>query len=70
MPSPAPLVDSSGEPLYLPPLNGNSLLSETTDQAFSQVFTDLLLLYRRVFEQMVLSGFNRPENGDRAAPPG
>jgi len=23
-------------------------------QAFSQVFTDLLLLYRRVFEQMVL----------------
>lgn len=43
------------EPLYMPPLgNGNTLLADTTDQAFSQVFTDLLLLYRRVFEQMVL----------------
>ncbi len=43
-------------PLYMPSLhnNGNTLLAETTDQAFSQVFTDLLLLYRRVFEQMVL----------------
>jgi transcriptional regulator with XRE-family HTH domain len=67
MQSPAPLVDSDGEPLYLPPLNGNTLLSESTDQAFSQVFTDLLLLYRRIFEQMVLSGFNRPEDGDRAS---
>lgn len=64
MPNPAPLVDADGEPLYLPPLNGNTLLSESTDQAFSQVFTDLLLLYRRIFEQMVLSGFNRPENGE------
>ena len=68
MPNPAPLVDTDGEPLYLPPLNGNTLLSESTDQAFSQVFTDLLLLYRRIFEQMVLSGFNRPQDGDRAAP--
>jgi transcriptional regulator with XRE-family HTH domain len=68
MPSPAPLVDSGGEPLYVPPLNGNTLLAEGTDQAFSQVFTDLLLLYRRIFEQMVLSGFNRPQDGDRAAP--
>ena len=67
MPNPAPLVDTDGEPLYLPPLNGNTLLSESTDQAFSQVFTDLLLPYRRIFEQMVLSGFNRPENGDRAS---
>jgi len=43
-------------PLYMPALhnNGNTLLADTTDQAFSQVFTDLLLLYRRVFEQMVL----------------
>ena len=42
--------------LYMPSLhnNGNTLLADTTDQAFSQVFTDLLLLYRRVFEQMVL----------------
>ncbi|MFL6235009.1 MAG: helix-turn-helix domain-containing protein [Thermoanaerobaculia bacterium] len=45
----------SPEPLPLPSfLPGNTLLDDTTDQAFSQVFTDLLLLYRRVFEQMVL----------------
>jgi len=43
------------EPLSMPSfLPGNTLLDDTTDQAFSQVFTDLLLLYRRVFEQMVL----------------
>lgn len=59
--------DPNGEPLYLPPLNGNALLSESTDQAFSQVFTDLLLLYRRVFEQVVLSGVERVDEGDRAA---
>jgi transcriptional regulator with XRE-family HTH domain len=42
-------------PLHMPSfLPGNTLLDDTTDQAFSQVFTDLLLLYRRVFEQMVL----------------
>jgi transcriptional regulator with XRE-family HTH domain len=47
---------ASGDPLYMPPLyDGNSLLAGTTDQAFSQVFTDLLLLYRRVFEQRVLT---------------
>jgi transcriptional regulator with XRE-family HTH domain len=65
----APFADSNGEPLYLPPRDGNALLSESTDQAFSQVFTDLLLLYRRVFEQVVLSGVNRRERveeGDRA----
>lgn len=43
------------EPLPLPSfLPGNTLLDDTTDQAFSQVFTDLLLLYRRVFQQRVL----------------
>ena len=43
-------------PLYMPPFpGGNSLLADSTDQAFGQVFTDLLLLYRRVFEQIVLS---------------
>ena len=42
-------------PLTLPSFTpGNTLLDDTTDQAFSQVFTDLLLLYRRIFEQMVL----------------
>jgi transcriptional regulator with XRE-family HTH domain len=53
-----------GEPLYRPSLllDGNSLLADTTDQAFSQVFTDLLLLYRRVFEQVVLPGAGRPDD--------
>ena len=47
---------SSEDPLYLPPLvKGESVLAESTDQAFRQVFTDLLLLYRRVFEQVVLA---------------
>jgi transcriptional regulator with XRE-family HTH domain len=59
-------------PLYLPPLDGNTLLSQSTDQAFNQVFTDLLLLYRRIFEQMVLTGVSRMEQmeeaeGERAA---
>ncbi len=54
---------ASGDPLYMPPLyDGNSLLAGTTDQAFSQVFTDLLLLYRRIFEQRVLTAPEpRPE---------
>lgn len=54
-------------PLYLPPLDGNTLLSQSTDRAFSQVFTDLLLLYRRIFEQMVLTGVQRGEEGEGAA---
>ena len=45
-----------GEPLVLPPLDGHPLLSESTDQAFNRVFTDLLILYRRVFEQLVFTG--------------
>jgi transcriptional regulator with XRE-family HTH domain len=49
--------------LYLPPLvKGESLLAESTDQAFRQVFTDLLMLYRRVFEQVVLTAM--PESED------
>jgi transcriptional regulator with XRE-family HTH domain len=48
-------------PLHMPSfLPGNTLLDDTTDQAFSQVFTDLLLLYRRVFEQMVLPAVTGP----------
>ena len=31
-------------------------LSESTDQAFTRVFSDLLYLYRRVFEQVIFSG--------------
>lgn len=59
--SPAPSPD---EPLYLPSLvlQGSALLSSTTDQAFARVFTDILLLYRSVFEQVVLSGVERPES--------
>jgi transcriptional regulator with XRE-family HTH domain len=55
-----PVVNGDGDgaeaaPLPLPSFTpGNTLLDDTTDQAFSQVFTDLLLLYRRIFEQMVL----------------
>lgn len=53
------------EPLPMPSfIPGNTLLDDTTDQAFSQVFTDLLLLYRRVFEQMVLPP--GPSNGPSA----
>lgn len=54
---------AAGDPLSMPPLHdGNSLLAGTTDQAFSQVFTDLLLLYRRIFEQRVLTAPEpRPE---------
>ena len=49
------------EPVYPPPIfKGHPLLSEPTDQAFTQVFADLLLLYRRVFEQVVLAGMNVP----------
>jgi len=50
-------------PLYLPPLpHQHPLLAEATDQAFARVFSDLLMLYRRVFEQVVLSGGGRPDN--------
>jgi transcriptional regulator with XRE-family HTH domain len=47
-------------PPYLPPLpHEHPLLEEATDQAFARVFADLLILYRRVFEQVVLSGGGR-----------
>lgn len=69
----APMEEGDGnesprEPLLLPSLlPGNTLLDDTTDQAFSQVFTDLLLLYRRIFEQMVLPP--SPGNGPAVQPP-
>lgn len=51
------------EPVLLPPmLKGHPLLAQSTDQAFTRVFADLLLLYRRVFEQVVLSGLSQPED--------
>lgn len=50
-------ADLSGERLYTPPLfKGNNLLSEGTDQAFTRVFADLLVLYRSVFERTVFPG--------------
>ena len=56
------------EPLYLPPLfsEGNSLMADPTDQAFSQVFADLMLLYRRLLEQMVIAGKTPKDKGKRA----
>jgi transcriptional regulator with XRE-family HTH domain len=52
------------EPPPLPSLfKVHPLLSDSTDQAFSRLFADLLLLYRRVFEQIVFAG----ENGKAAA---
>lgn len=58
----SPTAPSPDEPLYLPALvlEGSALMSAATDQAFARVFTDLLLLYRSVFEQTVLSGMDRP----------
>ena len=51
------------EPAYLPPIfKGHPLLSEPTDEAFTRVFADLLLLYRRVFEQVVLTGMKAPND--------
>jgi transcriptional regulator with XRE-family HTH domain len=44
-------------PLYLLPMpHEYPLLAPATDEAFARVFADLLLLYRRIFEQVVLSG--------------
>lgn len=55
-------LDRAEEALRLPPLlTGSTLLADPTDQAFSQVFADLLLLYRRVFEQVVFPSVGRVE---------
>lgn len=55
------------EQLSRPPLlsGTNSLLSQTTDQGFSRVFSELLQLYRTVLEEIVLT--QRP-GGDLKAP--
>ncbi len=46
----------------LPLARGESLLSDHTDQAFSQVMMDLLLLYRRIFEQIAFSANGRTDD--------
>jgi transcriptional regulator with XRE-family HTH domain len=49
--------------LGMPPLlRGTSHLVPATDQAFSRVFNDLLLLYRSVLETILLP--SRPEDGN------
>ena len=59
----SPASAATGGAAYLPPLpHQHPLLAEATDQAFARVFSDLLMLYRRVFEQVVLSGSGRPDN--------
>ena len=61
---PAPFRE---ERIFPPPIFEKSpLLAEATDQAFSKVFSDLLLLYRRVFEQVVFT--SRPSPEDAKAP--
>ena len=60
---PAPFRE---ERVFPPPIfEGSPLLAEATDQAFSRVFSDLLLLYRRVFEQVVFTA--RPDSEDMKA---
>jgi transcriptional regulator with XRE-family HTH domain len=44
------------EPAEPPPSLPKAILSESTDQAFSRVFTELLVLYRNVFEQIAFTG--------------
>ncbi|HYO16000.1 MAG TPA: helix-turn-helix transcriptional regulator [Thermoanaerobaculia bacterium] len=52
--------------MFPPLLDRSPLLAEATDQAFSQVFTDLLQLYRTVFEQIVFTGSTPRTSGVNA----
>ncbi len=49
-------VAAPGPPYLLPLPHEHPLLAPATDEAFARVFADLLLLYRRIFEQVVLGG--------------
>lgn len=55
--------DRQGEgPEVLPiglPAVGLPLLSESTDQAFTRVFNDMLILYKQVFQESVFTGGDR-----------
>ena len=56
-------AQSRKDPFYVTLFDrGDSVLSEHTDMAFSQVFVDLLQLYRRIFEQVVLSPSRHPDD--------
>jgi transcriptional regulator with XRE-family HTH domain len=61
--------DAGGDkPLSMPlVIDGPSLLGETARQAFTQVFSDLMLLHHRMIEQMVLSGGPPQASRPRAA---
>ena len=60
--TPTSPIETAAGAFYLPPLpHQHPLLEEATDQAFARVFTDLLLLYRRVFEQVVLGTAAGPD---------
>jgi transcriptional regulator with XRE-family HTH domain len=59
---------SKNQPLSMLSLaEGPSLLGENTRQAFSQVFSDLLLLHHRMIEQMVLSSGSPQASRPRSA---
>jgi transcriptional regulator with XRE-family HTH domain len=58
----AQLAPPPGPPYLLPLPHEHPLLAPATDEAFARVFTDLLVLYRRIFEQVVLSGAGGPGN--------
>lgn len=63
MPVPRNAATAPEEHLYLPPLlRGHPLIAQSTDQAFIRVFSELLLLYRGVFEQIVLAGLSQVED--------
>ena len=53
-----------------PLLKAHPLLADSTDQAFTRVFSDLLYLYRRVFEQVVFSGGAGVKGADDAGASG
>ena len=53
-----------------PLLKAHPLLAESTDQAFTRVFSDLLFLYRRVFEQVVFAGGSGLKGADDAGASG
>lgn len=58
-----PAGELADQQIYLPPfLQGHPLLHDSTDQAFTRVFADLLVLYRRVFEHVVLPGAKRSDD--------
>jgi transcriptional regulator with XRE-family HTH domain len=46
-------------PIGVPAAVGLPLLTESTDQAFTRVFNDMLVLYKQVFQESVFTGGDR-----------